>query len=63
MVLLFSFKISNLLICVCSFDSSCPILEKDGFIEHLYIALSCLILFLICLFRSCSVLDLGDPQT
>ena len=29
-------KISNLLICFCSFDLSCPILEKDIFIEKLY---------------------------
>ena len=33
-----SFKISNLLICFCSFDLSCPILEKDNFM-----LLSCLI--------------------
>ena len=38
-----SFKISNLLICFCSFDLSCPILGKDNFIENLYIVLSCLI--------------------
>ena len=25
-------KISNLLICFCRFDLSCPILEKDSFI-------------------------------
>ena len=30
-------KISNLLISFCSFDLSCPILEKDIFIERLYI--------------------------
>ena len=36
-------KISNLLICFCSFDLSCPILEKEIFIKHLYIVLSCLI--------------------
>ena len=36
--------ISNLLICVCSFDLSCPILEKENFIEILYIVLSCLVL-------------------
>ena len=27
----------------CSFDLSCPILEKDNFIKHLYIVLPCLI--------------------
>ena len=36
-------KISNLLFCFCSFYLSCPILEKDNFIEFLYIVLSCLI--------------------
>ena len=36
-------KISNSLICLCSFDLSCPILEKDIFIENLYVVLSCLI--------------------
>ena len=35
-------KISNLLICFCSFDLSCSILEKHILIEHLYIVLSCL---------------------
>ena len=30
-------KINNLLICFCSFDLSCLILEKDNFIENLYI--------------------------
>ena len=34
-----SIKISNLLICFCSFDF-CSILEKDNFIEHLYSVLS-----------------------
>ena len=33
-------KISNLLICFCRFDLSCPILEKDIFIENLYTVLS-----------------------
>ena len=33
-------KTSNFLICFCSFDLSCPILEKDKFIENLYIVLS-----------------------
>ena len=33
-------KISNLLICFCRFDSSCPILEKDIFIKNEYIVLS-----------------------
>ena len=28
------------IICFCTFDLSCPILEKDNFIEHLYIVLS-----------------------
>ena len=27
-------KISNLLICFCSFDLSCHIVKKDGFIEN-----------------------------
>ena len=35
-----SVKISNLLICFCSFDLSCPILEKHILIENLYIVLS-----------------------
>ena len=39
-----SVNISNLLICVCSFDLSCPILEKENFIEIFYIVLSCLVL-------------------
>ena len=39
----FSIKISKLLICFCIFDLSCPIHEKDTFIENLYIVLSCLI--------------------
>ena len=30
-------KISNLLTCFCSFDLSCPILEKEIVIENLYI--------------------------
>ena len=34
---------SNLFICFCSFDLSCPIREKDNFIENLDIVLSCLI--------------------
>ena len=29
-----SIKISNLLICFCSFDLSCPILEKDNYINN-----------------------------
>ena len=32
---------SILLICFCSFDLFCPLLEKDNFIENVYIALSC----------------------
>ena len=35
-------KISNLHICFYSFDLSCPILEKNIFIESVYIVLSCL---------------------
>ena len=35
-----SVKISNLFICFCSFDFLCAILEKDSFIENLYIGLS-----------------------
>ena len=31
------------LVCFCSFELSCPILEKDIFIEHFYIVLSYLI--------------------
>ena len=38
-----SIKISNLLICFCSFDVFCPILEKD----NSYIVLSYLIAFFI----------------
>ena len=33
-------KISNLYICLCNFDLSCPILEKDILIENVYIVLS-----------------------
>ena len=33
-------NISNLLICLYSFELSCPILEKDNFIENLYSVLS-----------------------
>ena len=36
-----SIKISNLLFCFCSFDFSCPILEKENVIENLCIVLSC----------------------
>ena len=36
-------QISNLIISFCSFDLSCPILEKDNFIENVYLVLSCLI--------------------
>ena len=32
-----SVKISNLLICFCSFYLPCLILEKDNFIKHMYI--------------------------
>ena len=34
--------ISNLLICFCSFDLSCPTLEKDNFIKNV---LYCIVLF------------------
>ena len=34
-------KISILLICFCGFDLFCPLLDKDIFIENVYIALSC----------------------
>ena len=37
------FQLNNLLFCFCSFDLSWPVLEKDNFIEHLYIVSSCLI--------------------
>ena len=37
-----SVKISSLRVCFCSFDLSCPILEKDNFIEHFI--LYCLVL-------------------
>ena len=33
-------KISNLLICFCGFDLSCPILENDNFIKNVFIVLS-----------------------
>ena len=47
MVLIFSqaaisVKISNLLICFCSFDLSSPIIEKGNFIVYFYNVLSCL---------------------
>ena len=32
--------VSNCIICFCSFYLFCSILEKDNFIEHLYIVLS-----------------------
>ena len=38
-----SIKISNLLICFCSFDFYGPILEKDNLIKFYNIVLSCLI--------------------
>ena len=37
-------EISILLICFCSFDLFCPLLDKDSFIENMYIVLSCPIL-------------------
>ena len=36
-------KISNLIICFSSFYLSCSILEKDNFVENLYIVLFCVI--------------------
>ena len=30
-----------LFLCFCSFGLFCPLLDKDSFIKHLYIALSC----------------------
>ena len=36
-IMVISIKISKLVTCFYSFDLSCPILEKDNFIEHLYI--------------------------
>ena len=44
--------ISNLLICYCSFDLSCPISEKYIFIENLYIVIVLLdrVLFKPCIF-------------
>ena len=33
-------EISNYLICFCTFDLSCPILEKEHFIKNLHIVLS-----------------------
>ena len=48
-------KISNSLICFCSFDLSCPILEKDNFIEFFYIVTSCLIKYHSFLTLSCFV--------
>ena len=40
-----SIKLSNFLIYLCNFDLSCPILEKDCFIENLYTD-SCLVLLI-----------------
>ena len=34
-------EISILLICFCSFELFCPLLDKDRFIENVYFALSC----------------------
>ena len=42
-----SVKISNLLICFCSFDLSCPILEKDNFIKFVYIVRNTNLYFLV----------------
>ena len=39
----FQIRWSNVVICFCSFEFSCPILEKNYFIENVYIVLSCLI--------------------
>ena len=46
-------KISNLLICFCSFELTCPKLEKYIFIENLYIVLSCLIILKSVLYKPC----------
>ena len=35
-----SVKMTDLFICFCSFNLSCPILEKDNVIGNLYIVLS-----------------------
>ena len=35
-----SIEMRNLLICFCSYDLSCPVLEKDSFIDNLDILLS-----------------------
>ena len=45
-------EVSILLLCFCSFDLFCPLLDKDISIENLYI-LYCLVLFIFktCLFR------------
>ena len=58
-----SVKISNLFISFCGFYLSCPILEKDNFIENTNIVLSCLIkllsfltLFVLIYFRTLAVL-------
>ena len=40
-IYIYIYNISILLICLCSFDLFCPLLEKDSFIENLYIAMSC----------------------
>ena len=39
-LVLVAMNISNFLICFCSFDLSCPILEKDNFMKNMYIVLS-----------------------
>ena len=43
-----SIKISNLLVCFCSFDLSCRILEKDNFIKNVLLISLCFSFF-ICL--------------
>ena len=47
-------KINNVLICFCRLDLSCPILEKDIFIEHFVYCLVSLNIVLCqpCLFQS-----------
>ena len=54
-VLKLNIKIRNLIICFCSFDLSCGLLEKYNFNENVYIVLSCICSFE---FRAPEVLDL-----
>ena len=41
--MILSIKISYFRMCFRTFELSCSILEKDNFVEHLYIVLSCVI--------------------